>query len=77
MHVYVDSSFEPSGFSGVGGLCVDSSGEVIGFFSEEIGKEPIELIQVGGNKTAVLEPEMVAISVAICLWKSLITPLVV
>lgn len=50
-------------FSGIGGFRVHSSGEVIGFFSEEVPKG-IESIQAGAKETAILELEIVAISVA-------------
>lgn len=40
VHIYVDASFEPSGYSSVGGLILDSMGKCLGkclgCFSEEI-----------------------------------------
>lgn len=71
VHIYVDASFEPNGFSGVGGLRVDSRGEVLGCFSEEVPKELIVLIQAGDKDAAILQLEMAAISVAVRMWKYL------
>lgn len=57
VHIYVD----------------DSQGELVGFFSQEIPEELLDLILSGDKETAILKLEMVAISVAVSLWKFLIT----
>lgn len=71
VHVYVDASFEPEGYSGIRGLCIDSAGKVLGFFSEQVPPELLELVKVGDKETAILELEMLAISVATEVWKPL------
>lgn len=69
VHLYVDASYEPEGFSGLGGLCVDSSGKVMGFFSEAVPKELLQLIKHGDKETAIQELEMVAITIAVEVWR--------
>lgn len=69
--IYVDASFGPGGFSGIGGLCIDSSGEIVGFFSKEVPKKFLDLIQDGDKDTAILELEAVAVPVEIHMWKAL------
>lgn len=61
VHIYVDASYEPNGFSGIGGVCVDSPGTVLGFFSEETPPELLEVIKTGDKETAILEFEMVGV----------------
>eukprot|EP00435_Cladocopium_sp_Y103_P070288 s2538_g35.t1 len=73
VHIYVDASFEASGYSGVGGLCVSSCGEVVGFFNERVPDELLLLLQGSSKETAILELEMIAISVAIHLWRPLLS----
>lgn len=67
----MDASCEAGGYSGIGGLCVDSSGEVVGFFSKKAPAELLLLIQGSDKETAILELEVVAISFAIHPWQSL------
>jgi hypothetical protein len=35
-HLYVDASFEPEGFSGIGGVLLDSNGVCLGCFCEPV-----------------------------------------
>lgn len=48
IHIYVDASYDPERFSGIGGICFDSCGRVLGFSSEEAPKE-----------TGIMELEMI------------------
>ena len=36
LHIYVDASFDYSGYSGLGGMIVNMSGKVISFFSVKV-----------------------------------------
>lgn len=45
------------------------SGEVLGFFSEQVASEFLDLIKVGDKETAIMELEMVAMVVALDVWK--------
>lgn len=72
IHIHVDASFEPDGFSGLGGLgglCVNSIGKVLGFFSEQVPSELLELIKAGDEEAAIQELEMVAIVIVLEVWK--------
>lgn len=55
IHIYVDASYDADGFSGIGGICFNSSGKVLGFFSEEAPPELLEVITIGGEETAIME----------------------
>lgn len=72
IHIYVDASYGPKGFSDIGGICLDSCGKVFGFFSEEAQQDLLEGIKIGDKETAIKEFEMIAISIAAHLWKHLI-----
>eukprot|EP00438_Fugacium_kawagutii_P001422 Skav211637 [mRNA] locus=scaffold3476:7948:11312:+ [translate_table: standard] len=71
IHIYVDASFEPGGYSGIGGLCVNSDGSVISFFSEEVPPDLLCLIEKGSKETIILKLEMVAILVAATIWQDM------
>lgn len=49
----------------------NSFGEIVGFFSKRVPEELLVLFQVGAKEAAVLELEMVAISVTMRLWQQL------
>lgn len=67
--VYVDACFDSDGFSGTGGVCCNSSGVILGFFSEEVPVELLSLLQVGDKETAILELEALGIVVATIVWE--------
>lgn len=50
---------------------MDSRGNVLGFFSEEAPQD-LEAIKIGDKETAIMELEMIAISIAARLGKPLI-----
>lgn len=64
----MDVSLVPNCFSSIGGLCVGSVGEIVEFLSGEVG-----LIQAGDKDAAILELEILAISVAVHLRKPLMS----
>ena len=72
VHLYVDASFDPQGFCGIGGVCYDSQGEALGFFSEEVPPELLSLLLTGDTETAILELEALAIIMAIAKWQSVV-----
>ena len=71
-HLYVDASFEPSGYSGVGGLLLDSEGSCRGCFSEVVSKDLLEAMMKPNQKTPIMELEALAIFAGISLFKDLI-----
>lgn len=72
IHIYEDVWFEADGYSGVERLCVDSPGTLIGFFSERAAEDLRVLVRESDKETAILELEMVAITLAIHLWQRLL-----
>lgn len=76
IHIYVDASSEAGGYSGIfwHSLCVNTSGEVAGLFSEKVLEKFLFLVQGSDKQTAILELEMmIAISIAVQLWQSLMS----
>ena len=71
-HLYVDTSFEPSGYSGVGGLLLDSNGTCLGCFSEVVSQDLLGAIMKPDQQTPIMELEALAIYVGISLFKDLI-----
>lgn len=58
IHIYVDASFNPNGYCGVGGVAYSSSGECLGFFSEVVKADALNLIMMKtGQETAIQELE--------------------
>ena len=68
VHVYVDASFSPDGYSGAGGLVLSSSGTLLDFFSEEIDAEFIASFKRSSQQTVIYELESLAVIVALCLF---------
>ena len=66
-HLYVDASFEPDGYSGIGGILYDG-GKVIPCFSEKVDGELIEETEQDGQKTVIQKLQMLALFVAVFLW---------
>lgn len=67
-HLYVDAAFEPDGFSGIGGLLLDSHGQCMCFFSEAVDSFLLESIMKPGQETAIMELETLAICVGLKLF---------
>ena len=55
VHVYVDASYEPEGYSGVGGVFYDSSGQSCFFFSERVSPEFLLSIKKDEQKNMIQE----------------------
>eukprot|EP00438_Fugacium_kawagutii_P016271 Skav232599 [mRNA] locus=scaffold2282:11506:13323:+ [translate_table: standard] len=72
VHIYVDASFELGGYSGIGGLCVNSDGSLHSFFSEAVPRDLFCLVEKGDKETIILELEMVALLVAATLWQDVL-----
>ena len=68
-HVYVDASFEPSGYSGLGGLVLDSAGNCLDFFSEEVTEALTSRIKRDDQQTIIFELEGLAIAVALHVFE--------
>jgi hypothetical protein len=45
IHVYVDASFEPGGYSGIRGVAYDKDGKCLALFSDQIHPSPLRLIK--------------------------------
>ena len=65
MHANVDTSFEPNGYSGVGGVAFDSNGSCVGNFSEVVTPEMIGLIKRDDQETIIFELEGLAVATAL------------
>eukprot|EP00438_Fugacium_kawagutii_P015079 Skav214570 [mRNA] locus=scaffold57:5506:6096:+ [translate_table: standard] len=74
VHIYVDASFEPGGYSGIGGFCVNSDGTLTSFFSGEVPQALLCLVEKGSKETIVLKLEMVAVAilVAAAIWQDIL-----
>ena len=73
VHIYVDASFNYSGFSGLGGMLVNMSEKVISFFSARVSTITLDDILSKGQKTVIQELEMMAVFAAFRSWKELIS----
>lgn len=47
VRLYVDASQNPDGFWGIGGICANSSGKILGFCLEEVPQKFLEVINQG------------------------------
>ncbi|CAE7204871.1 car [Symbiodinium sp. CCMP2592] len=68
VHIYVDASFEPGGFCGLGGLVFNSSGSALSWFGYEVRPEHIRKLltcEDRSRETVIFELE--ALALAICL----------
>eukprot|EP00435_Cladocopium_sp_Y103_P068545 s153_g31.t1 len=61
VHLYVDASFEPNGFSGIGGVLYASCGKCLSFFSEEVDHNLMSDVMQAGQKTAIQELEALGV----------------
>ena len=71
VHVYVDASFEPEGYSGVGGIVLSSSGECLGCFSEKVSDAFLADLKLLDRKTVIQELEALAVLVAAKVFQNL------
>ena len=67
-HLYVDASFEPGGYSGIGGVLLDSNGTCVGCFSEAVDAQLLSSIMRPDQKTPIMELEALAIMVGLKLF---------
>ena len=68
VHIYVDASYDPEGYSGVGGVLYDSSGQTCFFFSEKLSCDFLSSIKKAEQKNMIQELEMLALLIAAELW---------
>ena len=68
VHVYVDASYDPEGYSGVGGIFYDSTGQSCFFFSEQVSSEFLLSVKKNEQKNMIQELEMLALLIAAVLW---------
>ena len=73
VHVYVDASFEPGGFSGIGGLVFSSDGKCLSFFSEPISTSLLEQIMSFDQETAIQELEALAVLAVVITFRPSLT----
>ena len=74
--VFVDASYEPSGRSGVGGICYDASGNVLSWFGSEVPSSFLKVLQscFGSERaTVIFELEALAVAVSLELFAHLIS----
>ena len=70
--VFVDASFEPDGYSGLGGICYDAQCKILSWFSAPV---PNDLLKILKNcfgtvrETVIYELEALAVVVALELFK--------
>ena len=69
VHLYFDASFEPEGYSGLGGVMFSSEGDVLGVLSEEVPSEVIKVLQGCGDQTIIQQLEALAILVGLRCWR--------
>ena len=43
--VFVDASFEPDGYSGLGGICYDAQGKILSWFSAPVPNDILKILQ--------------------------------
>ena len=55
--MYVDASFEPTGFLGLGGVLysLSSTGKCLGFFSEKVDDDLLSRVLAENQETAIQE----------------------
>eukprot|EP00435_Cladocopium_sp_Y103_P045778 s2261_g13.t1 len=69
VHLYVDASFEPDGFSGIGGVLYASCGKCLGFFSEEVDHSLMSDVMQDGQKTAIQELEALGLLAGVKIFR--------
>ena len=74
--VFVDASYEPSGRSGVGGICYDASRNVLSWFGSEVPSSFLKVLQscFGSERaTVIFELEALAVAVSLELFAPLLS----
>ena len=72
LHIYVEASFDYSDVSGLGGLIVNMSKEILSFFSTEVAKRTLDDVMAKGQRTVIQELEMMAVLAAVKVWRKLV-----
>ena len=70
--IFTDASFSPesdSWIGGIGGVLVDHAGAYISAFSLELKREDLSALGYPEKSTVIFEAEMLALLVALILWK--------
>ena len=70
VHIYVDAAYEPSGYSGVGGVLLSPDGKCLSFFSEKVDEVFMAELAQLDRKTVIQELEALAVLVALESFKS-------
>ena len=68
-HLFVDASFDPEVFSGIGGVLFDSSGTCTGCFSERDDTTLLQSLMKPEQQTAILELEGLAVAAALGVFR--------
>ena len=71
--VFVDASFEPDGYSGIGGICYDAQGQVLSWFSAPVPNDLLKILRSCFGtlrETVINELEALAVVVALELFKA-------
>ncbi len=68
----MDASFDYSGYSGLGGLIVDTAKKTASFFSTEVDKRTLDDAMAKGKRTVIQELEMMAVLAAVKFWRKLV-----
>ena len=74
-HIYVDASFSPNGFSGVGGLVLDMSGNIKARFGEQVPEDLVRALQSNfgtERETVIFELESLAVYLSLQLFETTI-----
>ena len=72
VHIYVDASFEPEGYSGLGGLLLSSNGKCLGHFSEEVPRSCIDSFIRSDQNTVIFELEALALVASLDTFHDLV-----
>ena len=71
--IFVDASFEPDGYSGIGGICYDAQGQVLSWFSAPVPNDLLKILRSCFGtlrETVIYELEALAVVVALELFKA-------
>lgn len=68
-YLFVDASFDPEVFSGIGGVLFDSSGTCTGCFSERDDTTLLQSLMKPEQQTAILELEGLAVAAALGVFQ--------
>lgn len=80
-YVFTYACFEPTSdipFWGIGGVLINSAGSFVSFFSQRLSAQDLRALGWGPSKTVIFEAELLALVIALSVWKPFIrTSLVV